>query len=516
VWAWLSKVESMGRSAAVYVPIVLLNKACTYGRVILLTWLIGTVQFGVWQLGVMVFSVMASVATLGAGQGVARYVSHYQARGQLRRVYRRAMIGIVALALGTTGLAALAAGPIADLLAGARDAGQHYSRPERLDIVAMALLNGLFMALYLNLQSCIRALRTFRLLAAVDLGYTLTFTALALAGAAWTHSGYAVLVAHAGSLALMVGLGGLAAIRLLRGAGAAEAATTGIEAEGDLAAPAPAPVLRRLLTYGGVSMLATLMWQVGNQTSAFFTNRYHSGDDFGVYTAFRQLCQPVWVLSGVIWGLVFSHVASHWERGDRPAAVRMVNLTYKSVVLALTTISVAVLATAPWWQLLLGRSYRLSPAPGGRDLMMLAGLLMFFQCSANLGIASIAAKLRERPIVVVIMAGVGVAANAALARAWVPAGGVCAAARAAGWGMWCACAVGAAYLLMSGFKAHPAVYLLSLSPAVLMLPLPASAAVWAAVLLVAAGSRLVFSPWEKRVLWAYVRSFGGHRTRGAS
>jgi len=513
----------MGRSVAAYVPIVLVDKACTYGRVILLTWLIGTVQFGVWQLGVMVFSIMAPVATLGASQGVARYVSHYQARGQLRRVYRRAMIGIVALALGTTALAALAAGPIADGLAGAGDAGQHYSRPERLDIVAMALLNGLFMALYLNLQSCIRALRTFRLLAAVDLGYTLTFTALALAGAAWTRSGYAVLTAHAVSLALMVGLGGLAAVRLLRGAAAAEAATTGAppgpqpapgrEAE-DLTDTHHVPVLRRLLTYGGISMLATLMWQVGNQTSAFFTNRYHSGGDFGLYTAFRQLCQPVWVLSGVIWGLVFSHVASHWERGDRPAAVRMMNLTYKSVVLALTTISVAVLATAPWWQLLLGRSYRLSTAPAGRDLMMLAGLLMFFQCSANLGMASIAAKLRERPMVVVVMASVGVAANAALAWAWVPAGGVCAAAHAAGWGMWCACVVGAAYLLISGFKAHPAVYLLSLSPVILVLPLPAAAAVWAAVLLVAAVSGWILAPWEKRVLSAYIRSFGGHRPRG--
>jgi hypothetical protein len=167
------------------------------------------------------------------------------------------------------------------------------------------------------------------------------------------------------------------------------------------------------------------------------------------------------------------------------------------VVVALMTLSVLILATSPLWSKLLPTSYQ-----GG--LAALAGLLVFFQCSANLGIASIVAKLHERPAVIVGILAVGVGANVVLGLLWVPEGGVVGAARAAGCGMLITVALGAVYLLLSGFRTHPVVHALALSPALLMLPRPALLLVWALVLAAAALTPLVFSRREKVVLLRYL------------
>jgi O-antigen/teichoic acid export membrane protein len=259
-----------------------------------------------------------------------------------------------------------------------------------------------------------------------------------------------------------------------------------------------------MLSFGLLAMTATALWNVGNQVSLWFTNRYRGPEEAGVYAAFRQLCQPVWVLSAVVWGGVFSHVASRWESSRRAEADGMLNLAYRAAATGLMTLSVAVLASGPLWSRLLRPAYR-------ADLSLLGGLLMFFQCSANLGLASIAAKLRERPWVIVAMIAAGVATNAALAAAWVPAGGLPAAARAAGVGMLGPCLLGAAYLVAAGFRVHPVGHVLALAPALLLLPTPAVLVVWGAFLAVAALTGWVFTPHEKRMLLACLRRTPGQR-----
>ena len=520
VWAWLAKVESMGRSFSAYAPVVLASKLLTYARVILLTWVIGTDQFGVWGLGVMVFGIGSTILTLGSGQSVARYVSYYHARGQLRRFFRRAAVGICLVGAIATAGGLLASGSIAGLLSASREAAVRLSYSQRLEIVVLGLINGLLMALYLNLHSCIRAMRTFHLLAVVEVGYTVSFTAAALlAGWAWP-TGVTVLWAHAASLALMLLAGGYAAHRALgqlSASGAAEEEPGAVGEEGDVVpqdghvsaaelaeVEKGGPILGRLLRFGFVAMLATLAWQFGNHVSFFLTNRYCGTSQAGIYAAIRQFCQPAWILSGMVWGVVFSHLASHWESNKRQAAVEMVNITYKAVVVVLMTVTVLVLATGRWWRLLLQKDYQ-------AQIGMLGGLLMFYQCSANLGLASIAAKLRERPVVIVAFVAAGVAVNVILGWMWIPSGGVQAAAQAAGIGMLVAVALGGVYLVASGFRAHPAAHVLALSPAVLLAPTPVVIVAWAGVLAVAAFTPLVFTAREKRALVMYVRSLGMRR-----
>lgn len=413
MWNWLLKVDPLGRSLSVYAPLVGVDKAVIYTRVILLTWLLGASQYGVWQLGVMVFSIVSALSTLGANHGLARYVSQYQARGQLREFSRRAAWGSGMLAALVGVVALLLSGPLTGALSLVSEVSD-LDRGHARNIVLLALVNGLAMGLYINLQAYIRALRTFRLLAAMDLFYTLVFTALAVALARGTGSGAAVLAVHAATLGLMLVLGQRAARRAM------DRLESPVAAAGQTPPPEgepPRAVFRRLLSYGVVAMSGAIIWEFGSQVSAWFV-KYHLGlEKLGVYGAFRQMSQLAWGMAGMAWGLLFSHVASLWESRRRSRALRVMNLSYKLVVLVMTTASVLVLVTAPAWTLLLRESFR-------GDLSLLAGLLMFYQCAANLGMAGIVAQLRERPAVTVAIVSAGVLTNVALAWAWVPQWGL--------------------------------------------------------------------------------------------
>ncbi|KKL88890.1 hypothetical protein LCGC14_1920190, partial [marine sediment metagenome] len=393
----------MGRALSLYAPAMAFTRAITLARVLLLTWLLGPSEFGTWGLGMMVFSILAPIAVLGSHQGIARYVSFYQARGRLREFLRRAATGICFVA-GCTGLTALAcSGWIARLLASTSGASEPIGHQLLVVIAVLGVVNGLLMALYHNLQACMRGMRTFRLLAAMELTYAFLFTVGALVGGAVWPRGYTVLIAHASSLAILLAVGGWAARSCLAYHGDRPPPDQDAAA-GPPDEPDNVPVLARLLRFGVVAMLAPMVWNLGNQVSAWFIHRHHGSEALGVYIPYRQLCQPVWVLSGIVWGLVFSYVVRHWEFRLRPEAARMLNVAYKGVVLTLMTVSVLIRATRTWWGMLLPEAYR-------DGLGALPGLLLFFQCSANLGMFSIVAKLREKPMTIVAVLFAGAAVN---------------------------------------------------------------------------------------------------------
>lgn len=524
MWAWLVKVESMGGSFSLYVPIVILTKIVVYARVFLLTWFIGTDQFGVWGLGVMVFGITSTISTLGSNQSIARYVSFYQARGRLRAFLHRAALGICLTGLTVAVLGVMASRWIAELLGVSDSVAVHLPFDLRLDIVLLGLLNGVLMALYLNLHSCIRGMRIFRLLVVIEVGYVLLFTTAALVAVATVGSGVAILWAHAGSLAVMLLVGGFAVHRCLTYIASSkpdnDEEILSIGEEGDII-PTDSQVsqaertdqtdektiLYHLFQFGFVAMLATLVWQCGHHVGRLLTNHFHGLDEVGVYAALSPFCQPVWILSGMVWGVVFSHLVNHWESNKRQAALDMLNLTYKAVVLTLMTLTVLILVTGRWWRLMLHESYQ-------TDIRILSGLLMFYQCSANMGLASVAAKLRERPMVITVVIAVGVVVNIVLGYLWIPEGGAMAAARAAGIGMLVAVALGVVYLIITGFRIHPSAHVLALTPALLLAPTTFVAIAWAAILTVALFTHVIFTVREKRVLFQYIRTLGMRRRRG--
>lgn len=516
MWNWLLKVDPIGRSFVFYAPLVSVDKFITYARVIVLGWLLGAGEYGVWQLGVMVFSVFAAVATLGTGQGLARYVSYYQARGQLRGFSRRIAWGIGFIAVCTGATAIAFSSQLAQALAGAGqgvcgvlgnddpNGGLPYYL--RLNIVLLALINGLAMGLYINLQSYIRALRTFRLLAVMDLSYTLLFTGIAVVTSVWSRNGQFVLLAHAAVLGLMLAVGLQAAAKALD-----RVESSHHRHSTKPAAPAalPRPRFRRVLQYGVVAMAGTVVWEFGAQISAWFVYRHHGPTALGIYGTFQQMCQLSWGIAGMAWGLLFSHVASLWEHHRHGQAVATMNLSYKLVVLAMMTATMLALVTAPLWTHLLSQEFR-------ADLALLGGLFMFFQCSANMGMAGIVAQLRERPGVTVLIVLTGVIINGVLAWAWVPREGLEGASRAAGLAMFMTLLLGVLYMRAAQPGLHFSGHFLALTPIILLLPPPIAALLWSLVLALSFATGWVFSPEDKSTIGSYLRNPGGLIRRRAA
>lgn len=508
----LLKVGSMSESLGVYVPAMLLQKTVALARVLLFAYLLTKVQYGLWGLGMMIFTLAAPLVTLGSSHGLIRYVSLYEARGRLGAFYRRMRLGVLACTLVLTVAALAGSRPITRGLMASRSGGAEVAYCVQLHVCMLALANALVGALYHNMLGFMAGMRTYRMLSAVEVLFALTFTLAGVVALLVEPTGVAILQAHLVALAAAVAVG-MALLHVAINRPSAEAASrrrpgtdeppVGPTVPPGAAEKAPADelrgVYRRVLGYGLAALLGTLLWQAAGYVSFWLTSRTYGKADAGVFYLFLLLGQPVVFLANTVWMVLFSHVARLWEVGRRAAAMQRLETAYKAVALATSSLAVLIYVTSPLWVRVLPPVYR-----PGREL--LGGLLMFFTALNHLGLMSMLARLHERPIVIALAALAGGAANVALALWWMPAGAAAGAAWAAGVGMYAGGgAVALIYLAACGERLHGGSYLVLLLPVVLLLPAGALGPVWAGLLAVAIFSPWVFTRRQKRLLMSLIR-----------
>ena len=523
----LLKVGSIAGSLGVYIPAVAAQKAMGLLRVLIFTYFLSKVEFGLWGLGMMIFNIAALVVTLGSNNGLVRYVSHYEARGRLEAFYRRARWVVLGLGLILTGVGLLGSEIITQLVFFSRDQAADVDHQRQLWICWAAIANGLFLALYHNMVSFMVGMRTYRLVAAIELFFGLLFTAFGIAGLLIERNSLMVLFAHAAALGVSLAVG-MAMLHFSLKALARrepqdtpaptcpqavvmEPATDGEQMTHLVPVPdagvqpgkseSERSVLKRLLGYGFASLLATLSLQAVGYLSFFLTSRWQGKAEGGVFHAFWLLSQPILVLANAAWAVIFTYAARHWETDNRKMALFVLEMSYKAVAVSIMTLTIAVYVTSPLWVRLLGDAYR-----PGRGL--LGGLLLFFAITNHLALMTILAKLYERPAVIALAAVAAGAANWALAAWWMPAHGALGAAYAAGIGMYLGGGtVTLAYFLLKRVRFRPSTYFILGVPILLLLPAWAAAVAWGAMLLVAMGTTWIFSHQEKMLVRETVRNF---------
>jgi len=486
-------VSSMTDALGVYVPAMIAQKAVGLGRLVLLAYLMSRVphQYGAWGLGLMVATLAAPVLTLGAGQGLRRYVSHYEARGQLAAFFKQVRWYVPAACV-VTGCVALACsgfitrGVIVSRVPAATDLPYR----QQLAVCMVALANAMVLSLHQGVVGFMVGMRAYRLVSVVEVFFSVLFTALAAGAAAVWPTGLAVLWAHLGALLVTLVLGVWALGVLVGRARPLDGAPPAHDGAGLR--------LRRLVRFGLGAMTAALCLAAAQSVSLTIVNRFHGKAAAGVYALFAQLSQPMYFMACAAWTVLLTHSAARWERGDRQGAVSRLQTGYKAVAAASMTLAVVLLAAAPLWLQLLPASFR----SGGA---LLGGLLMFFQSLTHLAVVNIVARLHERPAAAAASMGVGAVANAVLAWWWLGAAGPAGAAWAAGVGMYLgAGAVAVGYLLITRTRLQVSTWLVMAAPALLALavrwPLWAPAAAWAVVLAVSLATGRLFSAEEKHIL----------------
>ncbi len=520
----LLKVGTMAESMTVYVPAMMLQKGVGLVRLLLLVHLLSNVEYGLWAVGAFLFDIITPVVTLGSNHGLTRYVGLYEARGEIRSFYRRIRWPILAVCVLLTAGAFSGADLLARHVVASRAEAEVADAARYMRVCLAALANVLVMALYLNLLSFLYGLRTYRLIAALEVLFSVGFTVLAVVVVLAAPTGEAVLLSHSAAVtvALVTGLVLLQAglRRHVAGAG-----------EGDFSQPAPVPTadadesavadsvapasggaettapeglwatFARILRFGLIALVSNVLWNLLGYVSYYLTHRRFGEQAGGTFQAYmRLLGQPVMALSSAAWAVVFTHVVRRWEAdrqvgsdsGSGADAFETLQTAYKAVGLALMTVGVLLYVTAPLWV----RIMPVEMVEVGRSLV--PGLLMFFQSLAHLALLTMLAKLRERPAVIAMAAVVGAAANVALALWWMPAHGPAGAARAAGVGMYVGGgAVAAGYFLLTRLRMRRGTYLVLAAPALFLLPVVIVGPLWAAVLIAAWLTALVFSGREK-------------------
>jgi len=501
----LLRVGSLAESIGVYLPVKMLQKAVGFVRLLLFLYLMTRSEYGLWGLGMLIFTVAGPILTLGSHHGLTRYAGLYESRGQLRAFCRRMQWAVPAVTLVMTAVALGASGLITDLVIVSRREAAAIPYARQRMICWAALANAMAMALYYNLLGLMYGLRTYRLAAAVELLFGVVFTGLGVVALVFSPTGLAALLAHLAALGVALAAGTVVIhLGLDRLAKAAPA-------EAGPAEPVDAMdrAFRRVLRFGLVALVGATLWSWTVYLSFWLTSKICGTALGGVYHALLSLGQPVLFVAEAIWAVLLTHVARQWETGRRRAALLTLETAYKAVAMAMLTLTIAVIAAAPIWVQILPQRFR-----AGQEL--LTGLMMFFQVVIHLALMTILAKLHERPVVIALAAVWAMAANVLLALHWIPQYGPRGAALAAGVGTYVGSgAVTVAYLLLSRVKLAWSTYAVLAAPALLLLPVWVAAAVWACVLAVAVFTPFVFTAWQKRVLVSFARRVNPLKRRRA-
>lgn len=486
----------MSSSLKAYVPAMVFQKAISMARVLLFAHLITSEQYDLWGLGLMLLNILPLGLTLGTNYALGRFVSGFEARGQLREFYRRIRWPILGCCLLLTAVAASAAKPISSLVF-------HGDSPEHLRLYAWSLANCLAMALYFNLVAFMSGLRTYRLVAGMELFFNSLFAVLGAVALVYRPTGQALMAAHVASLAVSIPLGLVLLHAAIRKISAEAPAWTGAVPQGD--GPPLRGIFGKALSFGVPAMIGAVLWVCTGLLSFYLTSR-QSRIDGGVYMIFVQIAQPVAFLASTAWTVVYGHVARRWESGEKEQALENLQTAFVAVAAVTMTAAVLLYAAAPGWVFALPPAYR-----GGVEL--LGGLLMLFQATAVMGLLNMLCFLRHQPAAGFAAAGAGIAVNALLAAWWLPLYGAAGAAWAAGAGVFVgAAAVMTVYLFLARVRLQSGAYLMLSSPALLALgaALPAwtVAVAWALVLAVALKTRLLLDVRQREILGRFWPSRG--------
>jgi len=506
----------------IHVSVTILQRALGFIRVLVLAWMLAPEHMSLWGLGVMLFTVIGPLMTLGTDSGTERYVALFETRGRLELFYRKMRLGALALVVLIGAGLLLSAERITSLVITAGKGVSGVTPDRQVLICWLALVNAMLWALQLNVLSFLKGMRVYRVVSVVHILFSVLFTVMAVIVLWFRPTATAALVTHAAALgiSLIVSLAFLhfgvfhTGGRRRRGPDRRKTPRPGSVDRRASRPPQKLPrnLFARLATFGLVSVLGTALWSANSYISFYMVYSHYelSKSSAGVFFVFMRLAHPVVMLAQAAWAVLFVHVAGRWETGRRDEALAVLETAYRGIALAIMTLAVIAYATAPYWVLVLKSQYH-----SGVELV--GPLMMSFLSVAFMALMTMIARLRERPAVIAVAAMVSGTANIILARMWIGPYGVLGAAYAAGVGMFIGVGlVSLIFVFVSRFTVHWSTIGVLTLPAIVLLPRWAALGGWSVAVAVILFTGLVFTPDQKSALLIGVRNVRKLVRRGRS
>ena len=472
--------DSLSSSLTLYTAAHVLFRLIGFARMVIFTWLLGTTQFGVFGVALAFTNITAAMVLIGAPSALERYIPLYQNTHKLKAFLRRIIpVCLLIAVLGTVLLATnvgLVSSAVFSLTMPAPETMQAFLQLTTVCIAAIFAASCFHMVI-----SCLKGLRFFRAVAAMELGHAFFFTGLAvvlLLG--FVSKPVIILSVQALSMAGLAAIFALALFFNLRNTPSQDKslASTGY--------------LSRFTRFAVWGLPGTITWRLLIlDFPIWYLNRKVGPAATGVYQAYSTLANTIFFLSVPFWSVMNIHAVRSWVQARYEQTRSTVEVGFRSFSLLLLTICLVFTLAAP----LLRHFFSSDFAIGSQyvRLLCLPAIL-----AANFGLVHLLSHLLERPGLKVLALTFGVAVLLIAGYFLIPAYAISGAALSCSLGLAVATVLGLTMLSSRRYRLSAPSWIVLVCPALLLISnhyiLVAS---YIALMLVVVFTPLFFSSSEK-------------------
>ena len=481
----LFHADSLSASLPLYSAAHILFRLVGFARMILFTWLLGKASFGVLSLSLVFVNFAASVVLLGASSALERYIPLYQNTNQLKAFLRKIIPLCLLIAVVCTVVLIFNIEPVSSVVFSLRSSGPPTQQTlEQFSQLTAACIAAIFAAAcFQMIISCLKGLRFFRAVAALELGHAVFFTGLAvvlLLG--FLCRPVAVLSAQALSMAVMAGV---LSVFLLLNLRATPNQDDSLASSG---------YLSRFTAFAVWGLPGTIAWYVLPAFPLWYLYRTLGSGTTGVYSAYFTLVNTIFFLSVPFWSVMNIHVFRRWVQARYESARSTIELGFRTFSLLLLTMCLVFTLAAP----LLRHVFSADFAIGARYVHLLCLPVLL---AANFGLVHLLSNLLERPALRVLALAFGVVVLVISGLFLIPTYGIIGAALSGALGLAVATFLGLIMLSSRGYSLTAASWIALFCPGILLISnhyiLIASFAVLMALVFF---TPLFFSASQKRYL----------------
>lgn len=351
--SWFLSQDRITTSVSLVFLLIVLQRLLQMVRVVVFARVLGPEHYGIYTLGMFLIPLLATVASLGLQAAFARYISRYQAQGTLgwflKRTYYLTVVisGVMAAAL------LVAPGVFSRLLYG--DSGQTSA------IVVVALSVPAYL-LIRNLATTFMGLKFFRAGSFPEFFQALVYAVCGIPLILILRSALGGLLGFALATYASVGLFGALLISYLRRVEPERRPGTGQN------------FYKNLLKFSLWFVVTPVLAQFFHYIDRLSLQHLRGTFDQGVYSATVSIAETVSAFGLAISSVIYPHISSTWEAGDKERAIRNLDLSIRVTSIVLLIVGLLLVLFGKWFVLLLlGGKY----VPGVQALPFLVVYYVF-------------------------------------------------------------------------------------------------------------------------------------------
>ncbi|MCC6493541.1 MAG: lipopolysaccharide biosynthesis protein [Pirellulales bacterium] len=326
------QADSLAASVVILLLVTMVQRSIGFGRGVLFCRWMSPEELGQWELSYSFLMLAAPLAVLGVPGSFGRYAEHFRQRGHLKTFLHRAAAWTGVCTAGAVLVIELFAPELSRLIFGS---DQHVDAMRGIGLCLVTII------FYHTLTTVLTALRTYRVVSAMNFTQSLLFAVVSLA-LMWRRPEMMSVVYGYSAASFVAAAGGLvwawpALIELER----------------------PGERLPHGEFWGKLLRLAFFVWVTNLLTHLFaIVDRYmlvhcagmspqQALDQIGHYHSSRIIPLLMVSVAEMLSGLVMPHLSHDWEIGRRREVSSRLNLAVKLTALGMLAFGACVLAAGP-------------------------------------------------------------------------------------------------------------------------------------------------------------------------